>query len=346
MTKTHRTRLLRIILFAGTITSLFFVPWVLLFAWLKPLPDTVQEQVEDALKYDFDGIVVYVDQAGQAPGYYAAGWHDRDAKIPAKPDALFKIASVDKLYTALSIAKLVKSGHINLDYSLAHYFPELEGRIEYANDITIRMMVQHRSGIPNFTDTFNYWANPKEGYQERLDLILDQPADFKPNTAYAYCNTNYLLLAKLIEKASGKDTATYIQEVILDPLQLTNTYTSLDGAPLDRVMSGYYVGYDQDLKTESRWAMLATAEDLGKFIRALNDGSAFTDKAEQDIYSSIYKYEHTGLIPGYQTIAKYHPDIDTVIIQFTNTVDFEGYNWSLSEIVYNKIVKLVEESPN
>ncbi len=95
----------------------------------------------------------------------------------------------------------------------------------------------------------------------------------------------------------------------------------------------YYVGYDGDLKTDDIGSMVATAEDLGKFIRALNDGSVFKDKKEKDIYSSIYNYGHTGLIPGYQTIAKYHKDIDAVVIQFTNTVDFEGYNWNLSEIM-------------
>lgn len=88
--------------------------------------------------------------------------------------------------------------------------------------------------------------------------------------------------------------------------------------------------------------MLATAEDLAKFIRALNDGSIFRDEKEQRIYSSIYKYGHTGLIPGYQTIAKYHKDIDAVVIQFTNTVDFEGYNWNLSEIMYNRVVKILK----
>jgi hypothetical protein len=115
---------------------------------------------------------------------------------------------------------------------------------------------------------------------------------------------------------------------------------------MDDVMSGYYVGYDMDLKTGDIGSMLATAEDVGKFIRALNNGSVFTDKQEQEIYSSIYKYEHTGLIPGYQTIAKYYKDIDAVVIQFTNTVNFDGYNWNLSEIMYNRIVNIVENNYN
>jgi hypothetical protein len=86
--------------------------------------------------------------------------------------------------------------------------------------------------------------------------------------------------------------------------------------------------------------MLSTAEDVGIFLRALNDGSVF-EEGEQEIYSSIYVYEHTGLVPGYQSIAKYHEDIDAVIIQFNNTTNFDGYNWNLSEIIYNRIVKIV-----
>ena len=62
-------------------------------------------------------------------------------------------------------------------------------------------------------------------------------------------------------------------------------------------------------------------------MRALNVGSLF-DEGEKDIYSSIYVYDHTGSIPGYQCIAKYHNDIDVVVIQFTKTTDFEGYKWN------------------
>ena len=151
------------------------------------------------------------------------------------------------------------------------------------------------------------------------------------------------LIDKIIKRVLGYKTFTYIQEAILDRLDLKNTYGSIDDVDLDDVMSGYYVGYEGDLKTDNIGVMLATAEDLGKFIRALNDGSVFKDQKEQDIYSSIYRYDHTGLIPGYQTIAKYHKDIDTVVIQFTNTVDFEGYNWSLHEIIYNRIIKILRK---
>ena len=153
--------ILRIALFGGTIISLFFVPWLLVKAWILPLPDTIQGQLDQALDHGFEGVVVYVDQGDDVNTSYAAGWHNRDEQIPAYPEAYFKIASINKLYVAVTLAKLVANGSLDLDKTLSVYLPELQERIEYADQITLRMMVQHRSGIPNFTDTENYWAAPK-----------------------------------------------------------------------------------------------------------------------------------------------------------------------------------------
>jgi D-alanyl-D-alanine carboxypeptidase len=130
----------------------------------------------------------------------------------------------------------------------------------------------------------------------------------------------------------------------LIPLELNNTYSLLSEVDLDDVMSGYYVGYDDDdIKYNDfinpAGSMLATAEDMGVFLRALNDGSVFNE-GEQEIYSSIYVYEHSGLLPGYSSIARYYKDIDAVVIQFVNTGG--GYTWNLSEIVHNRILKIMK----
>lgn len=329
-------------LLIGTVASLFFVPWPILWAWIQPLPDTVQEQVNEALDHGFEGVIVYVDQAGQPPGFYAAGWHDRQQKIPANPKALFKIASIGKLYDAVAISRLVHRWQLSLDKTLAEYFPELVGRIENADKITLRMLVQHRSGIPNLTNTPDFWTNPPKSSQEALERVLGLPADFAPGEEYAYSNTNYLLLSLLIEKISGMTKAQFIRENITSPLGLSHTFGSLSEINPDELMSGYYVGVAEDIKTTDYGSMIATAEDVGIFLRALNDGSLF-EEGEQEIYASIYVYEHTGLIPGYQSIAKYHPDLDAVVIQFTNTTDFDGYHWNLSEVVYSRIVKILSK---
>ena len=105
MTKKHIIRILRIVFIIASISSLAFVPWVLVKAWILPLPDTVQEQVNDGIGHGFDGMIVYVDEAGKPPEFYTAGWKDRDNKIPADPQALFKIASISKLYLAVAVTK-------------------------------------------------------------------------------------------------------------------------------------------------------------------------------------------------------------------------------------------------
>ena len=340
MTKNQIKRILRIVFIIASISSLWFVPWILVKAWILPLPDTVQEQVNEAIGHGFDGMIVYVDQAGKPPEFYAAGWHDRKRKIPADPQALFKIGSITKLYVAVAVAKLVNDKHLSLDKTLADYFPELVGRIENADKITLRMMVQHRSGIPNFVDHPDYWKKPPKNKQETLEYALDLPADFEPGEDYGYSNTNYMLISDLIDKVLGYSHQQYIKEEILIPLKLNHTFGSLQEVDMDDVMSGYYVGSEEDFKTEDTGLMLATAEDVGIFLRALNDGSVFNE-GEQEIYSSIYVYKHTGLIVGYQSIAEYHKDIDIVVIQFNNTTNFDGYDWNLAEIIYNRIVKIV-----
>ena len=132
----------------------------------------------------------------------------------------------------------------------------------------------------------------------------------------------------------------FIQEEILMPLNLYNTFGSLNEVNIEDVMSGYHVGHPYDLKAND-YGMHATAEDVGTFLRALNDGSLF-EPGEQEIYASIYEYDHAGWVPGYQSFAKYHKDLDAVVIEFYSTTDPKLYNWNLSEIINNRIVKILE----
>lgn len=340
MTTKKTKQLLRILFITVSIGSLFFVPWILVKAWILPLPDTIQEQVDEAIGHGFDGMIVYVDQKGKPPTFYTGGWKNRENKTPADPNSLFKIASISKLYTAVALTKLVNEKYISFNETLSEHLPELAGRIENADKITLKMMVQHRSGIPNFTDNPIYWENEKENSQNALDFALDLPARFEPNEGYEYSNTNYLLLRKIMDNVLGYNHNEYIKERILEPLGLRNTFFSISEVDLDNVMSGYYVGFNQDFKARE-FGMLATAQDVGKFIRALNDGTVFS-KGERELYP--YEFEHGGLVIGYQSLAEYHEDIDTVVIQFINTTDFEGYEWNLSEITINRIVKIIKKN--
>lgn len=322
-----------------------FPPWNGIWAWLKPLPGTVQEQVDDAVAHGLDGIIVYVEQPGKAPALFAAGLKNRAGPLPADPHALFKIGSISKLYVAAATAKLVNRNTLSLNDTLAELLPELAGRIEHADQITLRMMLQHRSGIPNSTDqkAFN-WAAPPTDTNNSLELILDLPADFRPDDRYSYSNTNYLLIGEILDRALGYSHHQFIHREILAPLDLTRTYSLLRHADIDSVVSGYHHPYETDLReldfVSPSGSMVATAQDVGVFLRALIDGSLLDDD-EQAIYSSIYKYEHSGWVLGYKSIARYAEDIDAVVVQFVNTT---GENTELtSVVVYNRILRILRK---
>lgn len=352
MKKKRIVRILRIIMPIVAIISIIVIaPLDLLPPLIAPLPDTVQEQVDSAIDQGLDGIIVYVDQAGKEPVFYAAGWKNKLTQEPADPHAFFKIGSIHKLYIATAVAKLVSNGSLSLEDTLADYLPELEGKIEYADQITVRMMVQHRSGIPNFTDHSEFdWFTPHTDEDEDLARIFDEPADFKPDSRYNYSNTNYLLIGRILDKVLGYSHHQYVYREILAPLGLTHTYFTLDEVEFEDVVSGYWYEYSDDLRFLGG-SMVATAQDVGIFLRALNDGSLLNED-EQAIYASIYEYEHTGWVPGYYSIARYHKDIDTVVVQFVNTTG--GDTWGtanviggkatgISNIIYNRIVRILHK---
>lgn len=251
LNKSPVIRILRIVMpIVGIISAAIFVPWDAVSAWLTPLPDTVQGELENAVNRGLDGIIVYVDQAGEAPALYAAGWNNRAAQVPADPHALFKIGSISKLYIAAATAMLVNDGRLALDATLADYLPELVGRIENADRITLRMMVQHRSGIPNFTDNPDFpWFETLPNRDAYLQYALDQPAVFEPDSDYRYSNTNYLLIGNILDRVLGYSHHQYIDSEILEPLGLHDTYNLLrEVDSLAAVSSGYHYEVEPDLK--------------------------------------------------------------------------------------------------
>jgi len=342
MKKRGKTVTIVIIVVVSLAISAFFIPWNMLIMRLSPLPDTIQTEIENTVsKHGLDGVIVYIDEAGDVSNFSAV-YNDRDEKTDADPDSLFKIASISKLYMAVAAAKLVDEGNLSLDDTLSVMLPEYKDDIQYADEITLRMLIQHRSGIPNFVDDPNFpWDNLPTNVDDVLALVLGEDANFKPNAKYQYSNTNYLLLAKIMDDVLGYPHDQYINDKILIPLQLNDTYYYYSEVNPDDVMSGYYVGYELDLKPNDYitpgGTMVASITDVGVFIRALNDGSILTD-SEEEIYSEIYVYEHTGQLPGYQSIARYDVESDRVIIIFVNTSGADS--WGKMEAMYNRIVRI------
>ncbi|MFI4860662.1 MAG: serine hydrolase domain-containing protein [Phycisphaerales bacterium JB063] len=348
MQSTRRKRIiwaLRIVMPLVAIGCLVvFVPWAGVWAWLAPLPDTVQEQVDAAAGHGLDGIIVYVDRAGEPPGLYAAGWMDRDARVPADAHALFKIASISKLYIAAAAAKLAADERLDLDATLADLLPRFANRIEHADRITLRMMLRHRSGIPNFTDLEGFdWAKRQTDPADNLALALDRPADFAPDAQHSYSNTNYLLIGMILDETLGYPHQDYIRDALLAPLGLTHTFASLNDVDPADVASGYHHRIDDDMKplayATPGGSMIATAQDVGVFLRTLRDGSLLGEEASA-IYAELYDYEHKGWLPGYYSIARYHADLDAVVVLLVcNTGDEPEL---IANVAYKRILRIID----
>lgn len=324
---------------------ILFVPWAWLGLQLSPKSDSIQQELEKGLKQGFPGMIVYVDKAGNAAESYAAGFNNRENQVAMTPQTLFKIASISKLYIASAVAKLVAADSLSLDNTLNKLLPQISKGVENSDRITLKMLVQHRSGIPNFVDMPEWsWPEPPQTLEEHYAMTQGKPADFEPNQKYAYSNTNYLFLGAIMDRLLGYSHHQYIQSEVLAPLGLRNTYHLMAQAGTQNVSSGYYEGYDPDIRSQNYilpgGSMISTAEEVGQFVRAMVDGTLFTEQ-EQAIYEEIYDYSHTGLLPGYQSIARYHSDIDAVVVLFDNMGGDQL--WMIHEAIYNRIVGLVAD---
>ncbi len=244
MKKKKTKQILKVVFVFISIGSLYFVPWIVIWAWILPLPHTVQDQLNEAVVHGSDGIIVYIDQGGKPPSLYAAGWHDRKNRVPVNPQALFKIANITKLYITVATAKLVHANRLSLDKTLADYIPSILGKIKNADKITLRMLVKHRSGIPNITDTPNFWKNLPHNNSAAFKLITALPTHFEPDEAYEYSNSNYLLISIIIDKILGYNHQQFIKEEILIPHRLNNTFGSISEVNSNEVMSGYFTGFE------------------------------------------------------------------------------------------------------
>ena len=144
----------------------------------------------------------------------------------------FHIASVSKTFTAMAVLKLWQDGKLNIDDEYSKYFPQFN----YPG-VTIRSLLSHRSGLPNylyFMETLGWNKDSLIKNEDVLNYLVTRKAELTniatPNTHFTYCNTNYALLALLVEKQSGKKFPDFLQETFFTPLQMKHTFlfNSLD----------------------------------------------------------------------------------------------------------------------
>lgn len=165
---------------------------------------------------------------------YASGYNDKEKNILLKPSDRMLQGSVGKTYAAAIVLKLVAEGKINLNEKVSAYLGELGwyARIPNAKDITVRMLMNHTSGVMRYEFKEKFTADltnePDKIWkpEELINYVLDEPAPFKAREGWDYSDTNFILLGMIIEKVTGKKYYDLLKQTILQPLQLLNTFPS------------------------------------------------------------------------------------------------------------------------
>ncbi|WP_236667258.1 MULTISPECIES: serine hydrolase domain-containing protein [unclassified Nonomuraea] len=261
----------------------------------------LQKAIEEIVESGFLGMSLRVrDERGEWAGSAGVAELGGTAKPPVNGHA--RIGSNTKTITATLVLQLVAEGKIELDTPAAVYLPEF-GLNER---ITVRMLLQHTSGLFNFTGDDGgdgtmvpgipvpYGTTAKEWVDNRfrtyrpeelVRLALSKPARFAPGTGWSYSNTNYVLARLLIEKVTGRSLAEELQERILGPLGLSGTVVPDASPEIPEPHAHFYHCYEEDGERKTiditrhnpSWVstggdMISTSQDLATFISALMGG--------------------------------------------------------------------------
>lgn len=303
---------------------------------------------EEAVNNRFQGVAL-VAEGNNIKFAKAYGYADADDKRENKLTTRFSIASNTKQFTAAAVMQLVEQNKINLDDTIDKYFPEYK----YGNKITVKNLLQMRSGIPDYlneVDAFmkdeetlkilkdyensSYFDKYVEDKRWSKDLILKDlyltEVYFEPGEAYDYSNTNYYLLGLIIEEASGLSYEDYINKYIFKSAKMTSS--SMEMEDLDAKGHGSDVSGEIAANPKFTYAagdIHANVFDMFSWSRILHKGNIVSEKSYKEMTTpaECYGYglfisdniiRHSGYIDGFTSNTEYNVSNDTTIIVLEN----------------------------
>lgn len=218
---------------------------------------------------------------------------------PIDSSTSFHLASVSKTFTAMAILKLWEEGKLQIDDKVEKYISGFP-----LNQITVRNLLSHRSGLPNYVyfaeqvgwNTRNYLHN-----DDMLKLLVKNRSRLRigrPNAYFDYCNTNYALLAIIIEKVSGKSYASYMDQTFFTPIGMSNTFV-FDINKTEKVLPSFKYNNrkEQMMFLDAVYGdknIYSTARDMLKWDIALNSGKLFKQETLDEAFRG-YSYERKGI---------------------------------------------------
>jgi len=240
---------------------------------------------------NFSGSIL-IARRGKVLMARSYGMANYELSVPNTPQTKFQIASLSKPFTAAAILQLEAQGKLNLNDPLVRYIPGYPN----GEKITIHHLLAHRSGIPNVNSLPEY--EEKSRFPQSLGQIIilfkDRPLDFPPGERYSYSNSNYNLLAYIIQKVSGEDYGEYLRKNIFEPAGMKDSGQPRAGELLSNRASGYVPRGMTDLENApyldwsiktGNGSLYSTVEDLYRFDRALYTDKVLNRRSRDKMFS-------------------------------------------------------------
>jgi CubicO group peptidase (beta-lactamase class C family) len=321
----------------------------------------------------FDGAVLVAEQ-GKIVYQEAFGMANREWNIPNKVDTRFMIGSVSKPLTAMLVLVYVQKGLINLDKTLSDYLPEFKNKP--AGIVTIRQLLSHTSGMPNYDIMKNFFPEiSRRAFtrEEYFNIYRDSALAFTPGTRYYYSSWGYFTLGYLVEKISGKSYAQAMKEEIFDKAGMTQSgsYHHTQVVPnratgYDYVLGGYQsADFRDQSNTMGTGDIYSTVEDLFKFHLAISNNSLIGKELSNEMlragiapanygfgwFNKPFKYTdrdsvftnfHLGMTEGFVSFIRRIPATNSMVLILCNSspTDFFGICNNLVKILYGQSVKV------
>lgn len=317
----------------------------------------------------FNGNVLVV-QKGKILYQNSFGFAHMKAKDTLDADSRFQLASLSKPFTAVAVLKLIQEGRVALDDSVQRFFPDFP-----YHGVKVDMLLSHRSGLPNYIYSFNDSVRHGRKYPDNLDIldwyakVVPTPQPYnRPGRSFNYCNTNYCVLAAIVEKVTGDSFGKYLNSQIFTPLGMQNTYLVTDTtiAATKNRTDGHQYGrrLDKDYYDEvvGDKGLYSTTMDIYRFYNGLTKGliiekkmldEAFKPRSFERAGIRNYGYGfrmhtkedntprfiyHGGWWKGYNTMLWVCPEDDAVIIVLGNTYNRSTYDLrELLEVVHGSV---------
>lgn len=272
-------------------------------------------------------------------------------------ESKYLIGSITKTFTAIAIMQLFEEEKLSLSDPLSNYIP----LFPMSEQITIRHLLSHKSGIKNYTDLpdIEQWKADEISPLRLLEKVMDYPLGFEPGTMFSYSNTNYLLLGMIIEQVTGTDYEKYLQKNILKPAGLDHTGMNYEKAKnlsegLDPVNGMWQKADVVDVSVPfSAGALYSSTGDMFPFSKAFFDAEFFESRSTYELMTNFdegsyglgvfveqideqFYIGHTGGIDGYSSAWYYFYEIDLHAIVLSNTMGSRN-NEVMDAIIHAKM---------